>query len=201
MSGLDVLSDDHPSPSLTGEHDPYVVDHQAVSEEYYFADQFAKQGDPANNEDYFFNASDQELEQWSKGVVKLERKRRSVGLKILLVIIILLFALAGAGLFLYTQGYGFPTQETVAQNLFANPSDKSLYVNGMTDADIKDVTDIIEEGSTVTVDGVDRSMSASKVYVTAKTPEGGDVTYAVSMVRDMIGWKVSDVELYFASQN
>ena len=39
-------------------------------------------------------------------------------------------------------------------------------------------------------------MSDSTVYVTAKTPEGGDVQYKVSLVRNMIGWKVSNVELY-----
>ena len=44
-------------------------------------------------------------------------------------------------------------------------------------------------------------MSDSTVYVTAKTEQGGDVQYKVSLVRDMIGWKVSSVELYFPSQN
>lgn len=201
MSGLDVLSDDHPAPSLTGEQDPYVVDEQAVSEDYYFADQYAKKGDPTNNEDYFFNATDQELEQWSDGVVKLERKRRSVGLKILLAIIIVILLALGAGLFLYTQGFGFPTQETVATQLFENPKSESLYVNGMPSSDIDDIASIIESGSSVKVDGVSKSMNSSTAYVTATTPEGGDVTYEVSMVRDMIGWKVSGVDLYFASQN
>ena len=51
------------------------------------------------------------------------------------------------------------------------------------------------------IDGMDRSMSDSTVYVTAKTAEGGEVQYKVSLVRDLIGWKVSSVELYFASQN
>ena len=51
------------------------------------------------------------------------------------------------------------------------------------------------------IDGMDKSMSDSTVYVTAKTPEGGDVQYKVSLVRNMIGWKVSNVELYFPSQN
>ena len=51
------------------------------------------------------------------------------------------------------------------------------------------------------INGVDKSMSDPTVYVTAKTAEGGDVQYKVSLVRDMIGWKVSNVELYFPSQN
>ena len=199
MSGLDVLSEEPPSAS--GEQEHYVVDEQAVSEDYYFADQYAKQGDPTNNEEYFFNATDKELEQWSNGVVKLERKRRSVGLKILLTIIILILLLLGAGLFLYTQGYGFPTQETVVQQLFDDPTSQSVYVNGMPASEIEDINDIIEKGSTIKVDGVNKTMSSSTAYVTATTPEGGEVTYEVSMVRDMIGWKVSGVDLYFASQH
>ena len=202
MSGLDVLSEEpsSSSASLTGEQS-YIVDEQAVSEDYYFADQYAKRGDPTNNEEYFFNASDQELEQWSKGVVKLERKRRSVGLKILIAFIIVILLALGAGLFLYTQGYGFPTQESVAQQLFENPKNESLYVNGMTSSDIDDIASIVKDGSTVKVDGVDKSMNSSTAYVTATTPEGGEATYEVSMVRDMIGWKISGVSLYFASQH
>ena len=201
MSGLDILSEEPASASLAGEQEPYIVDEQAVSEEYYFADQYARRGDPTSNEEYFFNATDQELEQWSNGVVKLERKRRSVGLKVFLVIIILVLLILGAGLFLYTQGYGFPTQESVAQQLFEDPKSESVYVSGMPASEIEDIASIIEPGSTVVVDGVNKSMSASTAYVTATTPEGGEVTYEVSMVRDMIGWKVSGVSLYFASQH
>ena len=54
--------------------------------------------------------------------------------------------------------------------------------------------------SNVTIDGVSRSMTESTVYATAKTEEGGSVQYRISMVRDGITWKVSNVELYFPSQ-
>ena len=49
--------------------------------------------------------------------------------------------------------------------------------------------------------GMNTSMSDSTVYVTAHTPEGGEVQYRISMVRDLIGWKISNIELYFPSQN
>jgi len=198
MSGLDVLSD---SPAVSAEHDAYVVDNQAVSGDYYFADQYAHQGDPMNNADYFFEASDQELEQWSRGVVKLERKRRGVGLKILVVIILLLLAALGAGLYLYLQGYGYPTQEAMVERLFQDPSSSDLYVDGLSEKDIQDASSLIESGSTIVVDGVSRGTTASTVYVTATTPEGGKITYEVDLVRNLIGWKVSDVDLYFASQH
>ena len=73
---------------------------------------------------------------------------------------------------------------------------------------VKDTSDDRDEwvrtmyqGTNPAIDGVDKSMSDSTVYVTAKTEQGGDVQYKVSLVRDMIGWKVSSVELYFPSQN
>ena len=198
MSGLDVASDGSAIP----EQDPYVVDETAISEDYYFADAYAKQGDYApTGEERFFNASDEELEQWSKGVVKMERKRRGTGLKVLLVIVILVLLVLAGGLFLYTQGYGWPMQETVAEQLFANPADESLYSSTLSSEDIADISALIPEGSSITVDGVSKSMSTSTAYVTATTPQGGDIEYEVSLVRDMIGWKVSNVELYFASQN
>lgn len=195
-SGLDITSDGSAIP----EQEPYVVSDD-ISEAYYFADEFAEQGDPANNEERFFNATDEELEQWSKGVVKLERKRRSVGLKVLLVIILLVLVALGSGLFLYTQGFGYPTQETVIEQLFSDPESSGAYANGVTEDDIADMAALIPEGSKPTIDGMNKSMSTTTAYVTGTTPKGGDILYEVTLVRDMIGWKVSNVDLYFTSQN
>ena len=201
MSGLDVISDEPVVPSPSTTQDLYIVDEKAVSEDYYFADQYAKQGDYApNNEERFFNATDEELEQWSKGVVKMERKRRSVGLKILLVIILLILILLGGGLFLYTQGYGWPTQEAVVTQLFNDPSSADVYVSDTSQEDIEKVSSLIAEGSTAKVDGVNKTINSSTAYVTATTPEGGEMTYEVQLLRDMLGWKVSSVSLYFPSQ-
>ena len=58
----------------------------------------------------------------------------------------------------------------------------------------------VPEDCIITIDGVEQSMSSSTVYVTAKTADGGELNYRVEMVRDLVGWKISDVELYFLSQ-
>lgn len=194
-SGLDIALDG----SVIADQDPYVVSDE-VSEDYYFADQFDPQGG-ADSGDRFFNASDDELEQWSRGVVKLERKRKSVGLKVLLVIVLLVLVLLGGGLVLFTQGFGFPTQEATVEQLFADPESSSNYASSVTQEDIADFAALIPANSKVAVDGVSKSMSSSTAYVTLTTPQGGEITYEVSLVRDMIGWKVSNVSLYFASQN
>lgn len=193
-SGLDIAVDG----SVISNEDPYVVADE-VSEDYYFADQFVDQGQ--TSEERFFSASDAELEQWSKGMVKLERKRKSVGLKVLLVIVILVVVILGGGLVLFTQGFGWPTQEATVEQLFDDPSNSSNYAEGVTEQDISDYAALIPEKSKVEISGVAKSMSSSTAYVAITTPQGGNVTYEVSLVRDVIGWKVSNVSLYFASQN
>lgn len=199
MSGLDVTADGsaiYPEESgdVYGAQDPY-----------YYADAYAgdqQQMYPGEADDRFFTASDEELEQWSRGMVKMERKRRGVGLKIFIVIIVLLLAAVGAGAFLYTQGYGFPTQEAVVQQLFNDPSNaQSVMVSGVDEGTVASITDILVQDSDPTIDGVDKSMSSSTVYVTADTGQGGTVSYRVTLSRDLIGWKVSDVSLYFPSQH
>ena len=197
-SGLDVIADE--VTIAPPEQENYVVDEQAVSEDYYFADQYAKQGDYAqSNEDRFFNSTDEELEQWSKGVVKMERKHRSTGLKVVIVIIILLLVLAAAGIGLFMMGFGWPTQEAVAQELFKNPTSAEVYVKDTSTDQINKMASLIPEGTEATVDGVNKSINSSTVYVTGKTPQGGELTSEVSMLRDMLGWKVVDVKWYHPS--
>lgn len=58
----------------------------------------------------------------------------------------------------------------------------------------------VVQDADIAVDGIEKSMSHSTVYVTANTPEGADVNYKVEMVRDLLGWKVSSVEMVFPSQ-
>ncbi len=198
MSGLDVPAN---STSSLVEREAYEPA-QSEDDPYYYADNY---GDETyeNGEDRFFNATDEELERWSKGVVKQERRGRGAGLKALIVVILLLLAAFAAGIFLYLQGYGYPTQETVVEQLFSHPTSavSSAFDSGVSSDDAKSMAALIPEGSKATIDGIDRSAASSTAYVTAATPEGGSVQYKVELVRDKISWKISNVELYFASQN
>ncbi|MFR1641157.1 MAG: hypothetical protein ACLSVD_19685, partial [Eggerthellaceae bacterium] len=108
MSGLDVAAD---GTAVYVDQDPYA----GAQDPYYYADPYAQPGPygASESEDRFFNASDEELEQWSRGLAKQDRKRRNVGLKIVIVVFVLLLLAFGAAVFLYTQGWGYPTQETV----------------------------------------------------------------------------------------
>lgn len=199
MSGLDVSADD---TVISSDQDLYGA---SQDPKYHYADPYNQTSSPdtSDEDDRFFYASDEELEQWSRGLAKQDRKRRNVGLKILVTIIFLLVVILGAGVFLYTQGWGYPTQESVIRQLFAAPQDAvgKVFSAGVSQDAAASMVDPVVSDSSPVIDGINKSMSNSEAYVTAKTPEGGHVQYKISFVRDIIGWKVSDVELYFSSQN
>lgn len=196
MSGLDV--------SATGEGlyenetDPFFYDEEydpSVEQSVYFD---AYQG----NEDKFFEASEEEIVQMSKGLAKKDRKRRNLGLKFLVVIIVVIILLLGTAVFGYTQGYGLPTQETVVKELFADPDSayEKVFINTLSEENVDSMMSAVVQDPNVTIDGVNKSMTESVVYATATTPQGGKMTYEIDLVRDMIGWKATSVELYFPSQ-
>ena len=63
-----------------------------------------------------------------------------------------------------------------------------------------EISALLPAGATSTVSGVDRSTGSSTALVTASLPSGGSQSYQVTLVRSGLGWKVSGVELSFASQ-
>ena len=202
-SGFDVVaaeSEALPGPGLSASLQP--IDEKAAQDSgYYFADEF-EEGDPSQAHERFFNASEEEIEQWSRGVVKLERKRKSVGLKIFIaILIILLLAVLAAGA-LYVLGFGFPQQQdAVVADLFANPANAEIYTDDVDEKERAAIADIVQAGSTVAIDGMDKGMKESVIYATATLPKGGEARYKILLKRgpNFVSWKVDDVDLYFAS--
>ena len=84
--------------------------------------------------------------------------------------------------------------------MFSDPSNNEVYASNLDDTSKARFSDMITSGSTISVDGTVNNLSSADVYVTATTPQGGEIPYQVSLVRDGIGWKVSNVSLAFASQ-
>jgi len=126
-----------------------------------------------------------------------------VGLKILVAFILLLLLAFGAAVFAYTQGYGYPMQDTVVQELFADPqaARQNLIADSVSADRADSMLETVVKDANVAIDGMNKSMSDTVVYATATTPEGGEITYEVSLVRDIIGWKVANVQMYFVSQH
>ena len=196
-SGFDVVGDSYDSDMYySSEYDPGHYDDSAASA-------YLPESTPDATQDAFFNATDEEVENWSRSIDVQKKRRRGLGFKIFITLMILVVLALGSAVFIYTQGYGYPTQETVITQFFANPTQasESVLVSSMTDRQKQDILSYVVSDSDVQIEGVNRSMSNSTAYVTAQTDAGGSLLYEVSLVRDGIGWKISTVDLYFTSQN
>ncbi|MDO4841975.1 MAG: hypothetical protein Q3982_04785, partial [Phoenicibacter congonensis] len=88
------------------------------------------------------------------------------------------------------------------KQLFADPStSNSAFYSSINDTSKTTIVNALVKDENVNITGVTRDMNESKVYATAKTEQNGEINYVLTMKRDLVGWKVSNAELYFASQN
>ena len=118
-----------------------------------------------------------------------------------LIILILIIIVAGGGAFAYTQGYGMPSQQDQVNALFSNPSNADVYASSVDESKKARIADTVAQSNEVTINGTTNNLSTAEVYATVTTSQGGDIPYQVSLVRDGLGWKVSNVALSFASQS
>lgn len=196
-SGFDVVSDPFEPRDYYDEddYDPGRYEEDSVAG-YLPSDGGSEEGDD------FFNASDEEVESWSRSIEVQQKKGRGCGFKIFIAFMIVLVLALGAAIFAYTQGFGYPTQEAVIQQFFAEPaSSDGVLASGLSDKDKQAILAPVAADANAKIEGINRSMSNATAYVTATTGGGGSVRYEVSLVRDGLGWKISDVELYFVSNN
>ncbi len=151
---------------------------------------------PSPEDTGFFSVSEEEL-------VKEDRRRRKRGGRVFIVIIILLLVIAGGAGFAYFSGFGWPTQESVVQGVFSektNKGDMNKYLAKSLNDDTRQyLASLVPEGATPNITGVNRSMSNSEVMVTAVLATGGEQSYTFTLVRDGIGWTISDINPVFVS--
>ncbi len=167
-------------------------------------DPLGKSGEfiPSPEDTGFFSISEQDIVAADKKQAKAKKKKRG-GAKVLVVVIVLLVLVAGAAGFAYYKGFGWPTQEDVVSDLFyakTDGTDMGAYIAGSVSSDERTaIESILPANAQISITGVDRSMSSSTVSLTATLSQGGTQDYVVSLVRDGIGWKVSNVQLSFQS--
>jgi tetratricopeptide (TPR) repeat protein len=154
----------------------------------------------------FFTATDADLIELSKREMAKERKLRHLGLKITVAIVIVIVLLLGGAIFAYWQGYGFPSQQTVIQEMFdahANGEDVSQYwiKSSSDDADaISRIMDMVAPTSNISYDYFHTNMTKAEAVVSATLSDGGVMHYDITLTRDIIGWRIDSVNLVFASQ-
>lgn len=196
LSGLDISSDG------TAVLDSNYSDGYGYDEYDELADFRPQEPAPGvmlpQDTDTFFDS--QANVDWEKNLEQVGKRRHPV-LKFLLVLLIIVIIGAGAVVFAFTQGYGYPMQDAVATELLKNPADSTNYVQGLSSDKIESFQDIIVCDGDVTIDGVNRAMNESTVYATTTNNQGGEFTYEITMSREGIGWKVANVQLYFRSQH
>lgn len=170
-------------------------------------DPLGKSGElmPSPEDTGFFSVTESDLMQADRDDRKMRRKHKRTGRKILVfVLVILLLAVAACG-FAYYKGYGWPTQQAIAEELFSTASSggdiSSLLADSVSDETAKEISASIPSDCTATVDGVDRDMSQSTVHVTVKTSTDGTQPYELTMVRSGIGWKVAGLKVEYSSQS
>ena len=197
-TGFDVVSDEFETQSAYANtaYDPGHYDDNASSTSQ-------TQALTDETQDAFFNATNEEVDSWSQNIELQKKRGRGCGFKIFIALMIVIVLALGAAVFAYVQGYGVPSAQSVVTELFTNPeqASDSLFVSGVTSDQKQDMLSCVVSDSSATLEGVNCSMANATAYVSATTAEGGTVHYEVNLSRDGIGWKVSNVQLYFVSQN
>jgi tetratricopeptide (TPR) repeat protein len=177
-----------------------TYDNAAVQFESYGAG-----GVPAAENTGFFTATDADLMRLSKTQMRKERKLKHTGLKVLLTLIIILILLLGSAVFGYTQGYGYPTSESIITGFFeANAQGKdisSYWVTGDEDDahTIERILDGVAQSSDISIISITRSMNSSTAIVNVNLSSGGIMHYQVQLTRDLLGWRINGIDMIFAS--
>jgi tetratricopeptide (TPR) repeat protein len=184
---------------------PYDAAASYAAQEHAQGDGYGGGNVPDSGDTGFFTATDADLIEESKRELRKERKLRNTGLRVFVIIMIILIALLGGSVVAYTQGVGIPSQETVTRDFFtAHAAGDPVEAYWVADSDedkatLKRLLDGVAKSSDVTVVSIDAQMAESKVIVDVKLPQGGTSHYRLDLARDLIGWKISGIEMIFAS--
>lgn len=156
----------------------------------------------------FFTLSEQEMVQQDRKQAKVRRRHRHTGLKVFIVILILLAAVLGGGGYLYTHGFGFPSQESVLNDLLSAKTDDDTSkgygcISADSDAAKELIFSEVPSGASATIKAMDQGMSQSTATVEIKLSKGGTQTYKVTFVRNdlKIGWAVASIDFDFDSSS
>ena len=158
---------------------------------------------PSANDTGFFTATDEDLIEMSKSQLKKERKLRHVGIKVMLGITIVLLLLLGVAVFLFWQGYGYPSQQTTITQLFAahaQGGDVLPYWSSADEDDIYRLMDEVARTEQVEIVYLHSDTNLSEATVIAYLPAGGALKYDIKLERQLLGWKVYGITLVFDSQ-
>lgn len=155
----------------------------------------------------FFTLSESEMVQQDRKQAKVRRRHRHTGLKIFLVLLLLIVIAAGGLGYAYTRGMGYPSQESVITDLFQAAGDgdtakaESCLASSLSEDAKAMIISSIPQDATVSIEGMDQSMTETTAKVKASLSKGGEQEYTVKFVRsdNHIGWAVSSFDIDFSA--
>lgn len=148
---------------------------------------------PSPEDSGFFMMPEGEIPQ-----ARADGKRGHGGLKALIVVLAVVVVVAAAGVAAYLRGMGVPSQEEAVDAVFQAVEDGTdaagSWASSVTAAARAQAMAGIAAGDSFEITGMDRGVAESVAVVEVDLPEGGALYYRVSLLREGIGWKVSNVE-------
>lgn len=160
---------------------------------------------PSPEESGFFDITDEQIE--AAGVrmgknPKGGKKKGHGGLIALIVILVVVIAAFVGCLVAYKYfGFGIPSQESAINSVFSAAESGETSSDGWASGvSLQSRTEMLAEittGSTHSIRGIDYdsdNSSSASAYVVVTLPEGGTLSYDVSLTRSGLGWSVSSVQ-------
>lgn len=159
---------------------------------------------PSAEDSGFFNLSEADIMADQRRREAYDQVKPHRGLKRALIVAIVVVALAGGAAGAYAAGLGFPSREGAISEVFsaaAKGQDAAgAWASDVTASARSQAMGAIEGTGNVEVLGMDATMSDCVAIVSTQLAQGGQLNYRVSLVRQGLGWKVSNVERVVLSE-
>lgn len=158
---------------------------------------------PSPDQSGFFKIDESDIEAASRAARKEQRASSHTGLKILIVVLAAVVVIVGGCILAYVRGFGIPSQASTVNQLFeavaAGEDASALWSPDVSASARAQSMNEIQPAEEYEIVGMDVSTAESVALVEERLPEGAVLTYKVSLKRELIGWKVSNVERVIAS--
>ncbi len=161
-------------------------------------------GIPVAVETDFFSATEAELRVKDREERREHRRKSHAWIKVLVAFVIAFVVVGGGAAGAYLLGYGLPSQESVAKDLVAAHAageDVDSFWVASPGVDIIRSMMAVPPSTNLSIDSIERGAVKSSAIVTLTLENDTPVRYKMTFAREGVGWKVSNIETYFVSND
>lgn len=159
-------------------------------------------GIPVTAKTDFFTATDDDLRRKDRELRKEQRRSTHLVFKIAIGVLVAVVLLAGVAAGGYLMGYGVPSQEQTVRELLAAHSsgeDVDGYWVAAPGVDIIRTMMAVPPSSNVSFDSIEKGAVESTAIISITMENDAVMRYSVLFSREGAGWKIANIETYFAS--